>query len=96
VTPAETPASETRRDATFRYNLAAALGFRADPYPLPVDLFLTQATANDTLPLPEGGWSALAKNRTIHPCAGGHADLLHPPNVGTLAAQIASLFPSPI
>jgi thioesterase domain-containing protein/aryl carrier-like protein len=81
-------ASTPRRDAAVAHNLAAAACYRAGSYRLPVDLFLTPDQGTDVLPLPEGGWSVLAPSRTIHACAGDHADLLHPPHVAGLAGRI--------
>jgi thioesterase domain-containing protein len=85
------PAPSTpRRSATVAWNMAAVRQYRAGPYPLPLDLFLTADPGSDTLALPDGGWTVLAPVRTVHPCAGGHADLLHPPHVATLAARLAA------
>jgi thioesterase domain-containing protein len=88
--PSSAP-STPRRTATLARNLAAAQRYRAGPYRLPVDLFFAPDMAPDILPLPEGGWSVLAEQRTVHFCGGGHADLLHPPHARQLAAQMAAL-----
>jgi thioesterase domain-containing protein len=93
--PDESAPAPPRRSVAFQHNMAAARPYRAEPYPLPVDLFFTVDSGVEALPLPDGGWPILAPSRTAHFCEGNHASLLHPPHAARLATHIAALLANP-
>lgn len=90
----ESPASLANRLAVYRENMKAFWRYRSSAYEGPLDVFLSNNPAFDSIYDSEGGWPLVAERAQYHYFSGRHDSILKEPAVRPLARRIRQLIDS--
>ena len=87
----ESPASLANRLAVYRENMKAFWRYRSSVYEGPLDVFLSDNPAYDSIYDPKGGWPLVVKAARYHYVPARHDNILKEPSVKPLAERIRQL-----